>query len=640
MKFLIHANAPTVRTGYGVQCGLLAEQLRDAGHDVAISSTYGVQGSMQSWRGIRIYPCGYDVNSNDLLHVHADHWFDGQPGWIIPLIDVWAMISPRLADYNVAAWAPVDHFPVPHGVLDFFSRSQAVPVAMSRFGERLLFDAGLDPAYIPLSVDTTVYKPTPTLTADGNEIPVRQLFGLPDDAFVVGMVAMNKGWAKDRKGFNEAFWAFGMFAKEHDDAYLYMHSEKWGGAEGQNLVDLAIQAGIDDHRLIWAGGPNQYAYRVGMTGEMMAATYSAIDVLLAPSHGEGFCLPLIEAQACGTPVITTNFSTGPELVGNGWTVHGQPEHDPAHHANYVCPNIFEIVERLEDAYKADRTAMAEPCVAFAAQYDTRKVFADYWVPFIASLEAPAEKLSVTREPMPDTDAVAVICPIYKRTEHIAPLIASFEATTQPGEAALWFVCDAADADVQSAISDLTFGEDVRFVSEHEAMSCAERWNFGYRTTPQWPWVLLIGDDVRFHDGWLDHARKLSADYDVIGTNDTTGAPKNPKVANGSHADHFFVRRAYVEEHGACLDGPGVLAPDCYRHWYVDMEIIKLARARGIFTPCLDSVIEHLHPGYLGDEQARQADPTYMVAVESSEADAATFRGRLPLIEMARTSRGK
>jgi glycosyltransferase involved in cell wall biosynthesis len=340
-------------------------------------------------------PCGYDINSNDLIHGHADHWFEGEPGWIVTLIDVWAMQNPLLSEYNVAAWVPIDHFPTPPGVLDFFSRSQAIPIAMSRFGERSLFDQGLDPVYIPLSVDTSVFQPTEKL----GELTCRQLIDVPDDAFVVGMVAMNKGWAKDRKGFNEAFWAFGQFVRSHPDAILYVHAEKLGGAEGQNLEALRIHAGIEDKNIRWA---DQYAYRAGYTPEMMAAVYTAFDVLLAPSHGEGFCVPLIEAQACGTPVIATDFSAQAELVGNGWPLMAQPEWDPAHQASYVCPLIDDVLAKLNEAYdKRDRLAtMADDCIAFAANYDTLAVFVDYWLPFVASLEVPNDQLAADREPMP------------------------------------------------------------------------------------------------------------------------------------------------------------------------------------------------------------------------------------------------
>jgi glycosyltransferase involved in cell wall biosynthesis len=44
--------------------------------------------------------------------------------------------------------------------------------------------------------------------------------------------------------------------------------------------------------------------------------YNAADLLLAPSTHEGFGLTLLEAMACGTPVVTANTSAMPEVVGN------------------------------------------------------------------------------------------------------------------------------------------------------------------------------------------------------------------------------------------------------------------------------------------------------------------------------------
>ena len=44
--------------------------------------------------------------------------------------------------------------------------------------------------------------------------------------------------------------------------------------------------------------------------------YSAADVFVYPSIYEGFGLPVLEAMACGTPVITSNVSSLPEVAGD------------------------------------------------------------------------------------------------------------------------------------------------------------------------------------------------------------------------------------------------------------------------------------------------------------------------------------
>lgn len=63
--------------------------------------------------------------------------------------------------------------------------------------------------------------------------------------------------------------------------------------------------------------------------------YSAAYVLLYPSLYEGFGLPILEAMACGTAVITSNTSSMPEVGGDG--------------AVYVNPtNIEEIKQKLKE----------------------------------------------------------------------------------------------------------------------------------------------------------------------------------------------------------------------------------------------------------------------------------------------------
>jgi glycosyltransferase involved in cell wall biosynthesis len=60
--------------------------------------------------------------------------------------------------------------------------------------------------------------------------------------------------------------------------------------------------------------------RVILTGfvpeEDLAALYSLAEVFAYPSIYEGFGLPVLEAMACGTPVVSSNSSSLPEVVGD------------------------------------------------------------------------------------------------------------------------------------------------------------------------------------------------------------------------------------------------------------------------------------------------------------------------------------
>lgn len=51
--------------------------------------------------------------------------------------------------------------------------------------------------------------------------------------------------------------------------------------------------------------------------EDLVAIYNLAAAALLPSFYEGFGLPILEAQACGTPVITSNISSMPEVAGEG-----------------------------------------------------------------------------------------------------------------------------------------------------------------------------------------------------------------------------------------------------------------------------------------------------------------------------------
>lgn len=626
MRVLLHSNGPTTPTGYGVQTALLARRLRDAGHEVAISVYWGHQTGLGNWEGIPLLPCAGESYGNDILHEHAIRWFDGDPlgGWVIPIMDVFGLNNPLLRDFNVAAWTPIDHDPVPEAVLEFFRRTEAVPVAMSEWGKDLLAKQGVDAFYVPLSVDTGIFRPIPD---------AKRVCGISDDRFVVMMNGMNKGWAMHRKGYPEAFLAFGQFARNHPDALLYVHAEQWGVyAQGINLIELAAKCGIGENQIKFV---DQYAYRCGfIPQEQLAAVYSAADVLLAPSRGEGFCIPLIEAQACGTPVIVTDFSAQSELVGAGWKLPAQPDWEAAQGAWMAKVDIPALMQALEESYEERGSEINRDCaIAKAREYDADLVFDTLWKPVLDQMGGGREPEPV-KPPIPYADGVAVLVPVLGRPQNVAPLVESFLAAGEP--ATLYLVANPAEADLYTeAVAAVTDAPNVEVLVSGRGATFAQKVNSGYEQTTE-PWLFICGDDVRFHPGWVTAARPLSDRYDVIGTNDSPDPARgNAKVQNGSHADHWFIRRSYVEDEGGSLDG--LVCHEGYGHFYSDVEVIELAKARGVFSPCLKSMVEHIHPDLHKDVPV---DATYQLGWSQREADEKEWKDRQQYVAMERTGLGK
>lgn len=381
------SNAPWAATGYGVQTAQVVERLTRDGYPTSVSSNYGLEAMVSDWRGVTVYPRGFDVYSQDVIVAHWEDWQrqTGQPTVLVTLYDTWVLKNPRLAQIPViASWVPVDHQPAPADVVAWCTQPNVVSVAMAEFGQRMLQDAGIDCQYVPHGVDTKVLKPT----AELNGVSGRQLMKAPADAFVIAMNAANKGVMPNRKRFAEQFLAAAEMQRRHCDVWLYVHTDELGGAGGINLAALAEATGVDTERVTY---PAQYSYRMGIPAEGLAAIYTAGDVLLACSAGEGFGIPVVEAQACGTRVIVSDFTAQPELVGDGWTVAGQPDWDPMQKAWFFTPHIGAMVEALEDAY--NHPGHSDKAVEFARRYDNDVVYSEHWRPVLGRLGATlAERL--------------------------------------------------------------------------------------------------------------------------------------------------------------------------------------------------------------------------------------------------------
>ena len=63
------------------------------------------------------------------------------------------------------------------------------------------------------------------------------------------------------------------------------------------------------------------AHRTQLSEPDLVLAYNAADLLLWPSRFEGFGLPILEAMACGTPVVCSDGGALPEVAGEAARVH-------------------------------------------------------------------------------------------------------------------------------------------------------------------------------------------------------------------------------------------------------------------------------------------------------------------------------
>ena len=364
---------------------MLVDRLKRASLDVAMLSNYGLEGIPgvinTPYGKVPHYPRGLDQYSNDSgPQDHKNFIADkDKPNLFISLYDVWVMKSKQYDDFPIAAWVPLDHVTLPPGVENFLKKENVTPVAMSPHGVRQLTAKGIECEYVPHAIDIKTYKPTYKI----GKHDINEYLGLTPDNFMVGVVAANKASGLlHRKAFGELILAFSIFAKDKPDAVLYLHTDSFGLSGGWNLLNILASLGVKKEQVIF---PNPQDYRFGLAQSDLAALYTRMDVLLAPSLGEGFGVPSVEAQACGTRVIGSNWAATPDLVSSdSWLTEGQLTWDAGQDSWWMTPNVSSLVNALEESYKAER-GLSQIAIDFASQFEVEKVWDESWIPILKKL---------------------------------------------------------------------------------------------------------------------------------------------------------------------------------------------------------------------------------------------------------------
>ncbi len=218
--------------------------------------------------------------------------------------------------------------------------------------------------------------------------------------------------------------------------------------------------------------------------------------------------------------------------------------------------------------------------------------------------------------------VLVIVPTVNRPGNLRPLAENIREATR-SEAVTVFVTEKEDQASQEVFPAVTA---LAVVAVNDRRRCyAGAFNSGYfravRLGVPFTHVFLGTDDAVFHSGWdvpALAALTVRPELRVAGTNDLN----NPLVMAGRIASHFLVDRRYIDKAGGVMDEqPGVVLCEAYRHAGAFAEFQETVCARGVWTPCLGSVVEHR----LGPD-SKSLDP------QTGLFDTALFMSRRPLWE--------
>lgn len=99
------------------------------------------------------------------------------------------------------------------------------------------------------------------------------------------------------------------------------------GADSPNWTAMVKENDLED-RVITPGS---------LPPEHVADLYNSVDCLLFPSWYEGFGWPPLEAMACGTPVVSSNVASLPEVIGTAGLMHAPNDIDE------LTKSVYEVL---------------------------------------------------------------------------------------------------------------------------------------------------------------------------------------------------------------------------------------------------------------------------------------------------------
>lgn len=294
LRILWYSTIPYSSVGYGNATREILRRFRKDGHYVKIATKHALGGQVEV-DGVECF----DGEVGLINIIRQEENYD----YIISMCDDWVFPP----DFKFDKWVNccfLDTHTMHTRMLNNCNKAMHT-IAVTKFTQHELDINGRKSWYAPLGVSTSSFKP---------DINKRKAFresrGWTENMFAIGTVGLNYG--TDRKNFLGLLRAFKLFHAKHPDSILYLHTDVMGTTTNGLPLMWAIESmGFKND----GTGPIQYVLQKpyhlwALSEEAMVQTYNAFDVFVLPTHGEGFGMPIVEAQACfpkGTKISAENI---------------------------------------------------------------------------------------------------------------------------------------------------------------------------------------------------------------------------------------------------------------------------------------------------------------------------------------------